>query len=239
MLLPDLLGGAQALVGVRRRHADVDDRDVRLVRAHLQHQLVGVPRLADDLEAAVLEQPRDALAEEHRVLGQHDPEPLRAAPPPAHHRAAAAGSQARGPARRAGRAAPARRHARAARASPRSRVSASGASAPGGVDESSTWPPCPAVQIAAARWTSIADVGAPSTVGLARCGGRCGRARRRPRASSRRRARAARRRRRATASSGVRERGEELVAAAVHLRAAGRLDRAADQVAVPSSSTPG
>ena len=62
----------QTLVGLRRRHADVDDRHVRAVRAHLQHQLVGVPGLADDLEAGVLEQAGDPLAEQHGVLGQHD-----------------------------------------------------------------------------------------------------------------------------------------------------------------------
>ena len=72
MLLADLLRRAQALVRVRRRHADVDERDVRRVGAHLQHQLVGVAGLADDLEAAVLEQPRDALAQQDGVLGEDD-----------------------------------------------------------------------------------------------------------------------------------------------------------------------
>src|SRR6185503_14716310 len=55
----------QALVGVRRRHADVDERDGRAVRAHLQHQLLGRPRLADDLETG-------PLAEEDRVVCEHD-----------------------------------------------------------------------------------------------------------------------------------------------------------------------
>ena len=72
MLLADLLRRAQALVRVRRRHADVDERDVRRVGAHLQHQLVRVPRLADDLEAAVLEQTGDAFAQEDGVLRQDD-----------------------------------------------------------------------------------------------------------------------------------------------------------------------
>ena len=72
MPLADLARGPQPLVGVRRRHPDVDDRDVRAVGAHLQHQLLGVARLPDDLEARVLEQPRDPLAQEHRVVGQHD-----------------------------------------------------------------------------------------------------------------------------------------------------------------------
>ena len=40
----------------------------------LQEQLVGVARLADDLEARILEQAGDALAEQHRVVGDHDPQ---------------------------------------------------------------------------------------------------------------------------------------------------------------------
>src|SRR6266511_2980355 len=71
VLLADLLRGLQSLVRVRRRHADVDDRDVRPVRAHLEQELLAVARLTDDLEASLLEQPRDPLAQEHRVLGQH------------------------------------------------------------------------------------------------------------------------------------------------------------------------
>ena len=42
------------------------------VRAHLQQQVVRVARAADDLEALVLEQLREPLAEQHRVLGDHD-----------------------------------------------------------------------------------------------------------------------------------------------------------------------
>ena len=72
MALAQLLRGAQALVGVRRRHADVDDRDVRLERANLQEQLVGVACLADDLEARILEQAGHALAQQDRVVGDQD-----------------------------------------------------------------------------------------------------------------------------------------------------------------------
>ena len=43
-----------------------------LYERDLQEQLVGVARLADDLEAAVLEQAGDALAEEDGVLGEND-----------------------------------------------------------------------------------------------------------------------------------------------------------------------
>ena len=76
MLLANLVRGDEPLVRVRRRHADVDDRDVGVVRANLQEQLVGIARLADDLEAAVLEQAGDALAEEDGVLGENDSRPL-------------------------------------------------------------------------------------------------------------------------------------------------------------------
>ena len=48
---PDLHGGAQPVIGVAGRHADVHDRHVRLVRQHLAHQVLGVARLRDDVEA--------------------------------------------------------------------------------------------------------------------------------------------------------------------------------------------
>jgi hypothetical protein len=66
MALADLCGGAQALVGVRRRHAHVDDGDVGLVGLDLAQQVLGVAGLADDLHPRVLEQPRDAFAQERR-----------------------------------------------------------------------------------------------------------------------------------------------------------------------------
>ena len=62
----------QALVGVGRRHADVDDRNVGLVHGHVAQQVVGRPGLADDDEADFLEQPHDPFAQEHRVVGDHD-----------------------------------------------------------------------------------------------------------------------------------------------------------------------
>ena len=69
--LADLLRGAEPFVGVRRRHADVDDRDVRLVAPDLQQQVVCGARLPGDLEARVLEELRDPLAEKHRVVCDH------------------------------------------------------------------------------------------------------------------------------------------------------------------------
>jgi len=41
-----------------RRHADVDDRDVRLARRGERDELVAVGRLADDLKAGLGRQPR-------------------------------------------------------------------------------------------------------------------------------------------------------------------------------------
>ena len=50
----DLRRGDQPVVGVARRHPDVDDRDVGRVGAHLQHQVVGVVRAPDHVVARVL-----------------------------------------------------------------------------------------------------------------------------------------------------------------------------------------
>ena len=41
-------------------------------------QVLGGARLRDDLEARLVEQARDPLAEEHRVVGEHDPDRSRA-----------------------------------------------------------------------------------------------------------------------------------------------------------------
>ena len=53
---------------MRGRHADVDDRDVRLAAIDEFEQLLGVRGDPDDLEARLLEQPRESLAEDHRVV---------------------------------------------------------------------------------------------------------------------------------------------------------------------------
>ena len=63
----------EPFVGVRRRHADVDDRDLWLVHRDVPEQILGVPGLRDDVEARLAEQPRDALAQEHRVVGDDHP----------------------------------------------------------------------------------------------------------------------------------------------------------------------
>ena len=65
----DLARRPQALVGVGRRHPHVDDGDVGLVGADLAQQLLGVARLADDLEPRLLQQPHQALAQQGRIVG--------------------------------------------------------------------------------------------------------------------------------------------------------------------------
>src|SRR3954451_2910186 len=69
----DLARGAQALVGVVGRHADVGDHDVRVIASDLEQELLGVVGLADDLEAAALEDTGEAFAHEDGVVGDHDP----------------------------------------------------------------------------------------------------------------------------------------------------------------------
>ena len=70
----DRLRGPEALVGVGRRHPDVDDRDVGVVLADGDEERVGVADLGDDLEAGLDQQPGDPLAQEERVVGQDEPE---------------------------------------------------------------------------------------------------------------------------------------------------------------------
>ena len=68
----DDLRGAQTLVASRWRHADVDDGDVGARGGDLLQQLVAVAGLRDDVHPGVLEEPGDALAEEHRVVRERD-----------------------------------------------------------------------------------------------------------------------------------------------------------------------
>jgi len=67
----DQRGGANTLVGVGRRHADVGHGDVGPVLAHLFEEFLGVARLAHHGKAGVLEDAHDTCSEQERVLG-HD-----------------------------------------------------------------------------------------------------------------------------------------------------------------------
>jgi hypothetical protein len=71
--LPDFLSGTEALVGVRRRHPDVDDRDVGVVARDLEDEVVGARCLRDDVDTGVAEQGRESVADEQAVVGDHDP----------------------------------------------------------------------------------------------------------------------------------------------------------------------
>ena len=66
--------GPQALVGVRRRHPHVDDRDVRAVLDDGGHQRVAVPDRRHDRAAGLVEQPDQPLAQQHRVVREDDSE---------------------------------------------------------------------------------------------------------------------------------------------------------------------
>ena len=70
----DLRGGHQPVVGVARRHADVDDRDVRDRGADLLHQVVRVVGAPDDRVPGVAQQRGDALAQERVVVRDDDPQ---------------------------------------------------------------------------------------------------------------------------------------------------------------------
>ena len=61
-------GRTDSLVGVRRWHADVDDRDVRALVLDQHHQLLGIARFPDHLAPCLAEQPHDACAHEKRVV---------------------------------------------------------------------------------------------------------------------------------------------------------------------------
>src|SRR2546426_3537368 len=73
MLLPDLPCGHQALNGMGGGHADVNDHQLCATAAELRKQLLGVACLTDDLESDLGEHPGQALAEEHRVVGEDQP----------------------------------------------------------------------------------------------------------------------------------------------------------------------
>src|SRR5262249_22691170 len=72
-LAADPLSRDDAFVRVCRRHLDVDDRHVRLLARDAVQQPACFLRLAGDLHPRFLEQARDPLSRDHRVVGDHDP----------------------------------------------------------------------------------------------------------------------------------------------------------------------
>ena len=59
------------LIGLRGRHPDIDDGQVRPVLRGGPEQPVGVAHRGQHLVALVLEQRRDPLAKQREVLGDH------------------------------------------------------------------------------------------------------------------------------------------------------------------------
>ena len=82
MALADLLGGDEPLVRLRRRHPDVDHGDVGPMHRHVAEEILGVAGLRHDVEPRFVEQPRDAFAQEYRVVGENDADGDRAGPGP-------------------------------------------------------------------------------------------------------------------------------------------------------------
>ena len=71
-LLADGAGGVEPLSLLRRRHPDVDHRQVRLVLADQRKELLGIAGLTHHLEPRPLEQAREALPEQDVVIGERD-----------------------------------------------------------------------------------------------------------------------------------------------------------------------
>ena len=51
--MPDVQGGLQPLVGMRRRKPDVDDDDIRHLVAQSPTKLIGISASGDDVEVGV------------------------------------------------------------------------------------------------------------------------------------------------------------------------------------------
>jgi hypothetical protein len=70
---PDLGRRAHALVLVVRRHAHVNDGEIRLVLGDDRHQGFGVAHPGEDHVPGILEQSCEPLAKQDGVLRDHDP----------------------------------------------------------------------------------------------------------------------------------------------------------------------
>jgi hypothetical protein len=64
----DSLSGTEALVGVRRRHPDIDDRDIGLVLADRGQERGSLPCLGDDLDPGLAEQAGEPFTEQDGVV---------------------------------------------------------------------------------------------------------------------------------------------------------------------------
>ena len=68
----DVVGGVEALVRVGRGHADVNDDCVGRVGPDPRDELLAVADLGGHADPGGLEHSGQALAEQHRVVGDHD-----------------------------------------------------------------------------------------------------------------------------------------------------------------------
>jgi hypothetical protein len=73
VLLPDAASRDQALVGVGRRHPDVDDRDIRIFQGDQAQERIGVGRFPDHVDPGVGEQSSESRPDQHDVIGNYDP----------------------------------------------------------------------------------------------------------------------------------------------------------------------
>src|SRR4051812_46701135 len=72
MTAADLVRGLDALVGLGRRHADVDDGQIGLVEVDRREQLIAGRRLGDDVDSLAAHEGHDALSQQRAVVGDHD-----------------------------------------------------------------------------------------------------------------------------------------------------------------------
>src|SRR5680860_1240431 len=71
--LPDAARGTGPVVGEVRWHAYVDDGEIGLRLGHHVEECLGVRRAADDVVTRIDQQAGQPLAEQRRVLADHDP----------------------------------------------------------------------------------------------------------------------------------------------------------------------
>ena len=74
---PELEGGAEPIVTEPRRHLDVHDCHVGLVRQGLPQEGLGVSGLADDIESGVGQQARNPFTQQNVVLPEDHPDGLK------------------------------------------------------------------------------------------------------------------------------------------------------------------
>jgi hypothetical protein len=74
-LLPDCARRLQPLLGVRRRHPDVYDEQIRGVRSYDVREFLGVAGLTGHGKSGALEKARQARTQKHIVVRDNDPHP--------------------------------------------------------------------------------------------------------------------------------------------------------------------